>query len=285
VVQNSNLLKKGKSKPILDKISFDITKGKILSIVGETGSGKTTLAKLISKILIPTSGELIFNGKPFVKNKPYPIQLLFQNTEDIINPFRKADNVLSDIKLEKDKREKTLELIGIDKEMLSKKGYQLSGGERQRIALARILLTQPEVLIIDEPFSAQDPDSKFNFANLFRLLNKQFNLTIVIVTHEIDVLKNLADEVIVLYAGKLMEFGTFDEVIKKPLHPYSKFLFDANEFKIDKIIKYEKYSDEINDLACPFYVKCSFRSNDCKERLTEKSYSDRYCLCNYPLTD
>ena len=166
-----------KGKPILNNISFELNKGEILGIAGESGSGKTTLGKIIAGLITPSGGKIIFN-KPagWEKTKVSPIQILFQNNGEILNPFRRIDSVVKEaLKLRHEGNTDTNEeankiflSLDLQENLQRRKGYELSGGEQQRGALARLLAVKPLLLILDEPFSAQDPDSQYNFLNLFQ---------------------------------------------------------------------------------------------------------------------
>ncbi len=187
-------------KIILKDISFEIDHGKIIGIAGESGSGKTTLVKIIAGINNQTKGSMIFHkSKNWGDIKTSPIQILFQNNGEILNPFRVIYKIVEEAYLirfnEPQNSAKNVEqifnLINFSESLWHRKGYELSGGEQQRAALARILITQPELLILDEPFSAQDPESQLNLLNLFQKINEQFNLTMICIAHNLKIFKSL----------------------------------------------------------------------------------------------
>jgi len=216
---------------ILEDVNLKVERGAMYGIAGESGSGKTTLLKIIAGILTPTEGS--------VKIGTTKIQLLFQNNEFIINPYRRIDKMIDEAVMLDDKksnaeleRERIFDLVNFQRALWNKKGMQLSGGERQKAALARLLAIKPELLILDEPFSAQDLDAQIDLVKLLVKLNKEHGLTILCVAHDLNVLKQFAEKLVVLYKGKIVEEGLTREVIEKPGHPYTKFLIAAGNLKL-----------------------------------------------------
>lgn len=224
---------------ILQNISFEVEAGEILGICGESGGGKSTLAKVIAGLIKPDSGKITLDSESW-KRKSSPIQILFQNNGEVLNPFRKIQNVIdealiisgidkSNLQIE---REKVLSSVGFSKELYERRGMELSGGEQQRAALARLLAVKPVLLILDEPFSAQDVVSQLNLVKLFKDLNDEFNLTMICISHDLRILRNLAYRVIIIKDREIVESGVTSEVFLNPQKDYTKFLLSAESLEL-----------------------------------------------------
>ncbi|MDH3267496.1 MAG: ATP-binding cassette domain-containing protein [Ignavibacteria bacterium] len=219
---------------ILKKVSFEVESSEILGVCGESGGGKSTLAKVIAGLIKPDSGKITLNSKSNNK-KSSPIQILFQNHGEVLNPYRKISSVVDEVlvinRIDKKYiakgRENILSSVGFPKELYDRRGYQLSGGEQQRAALARLLATNPVLLILDEPFSAQDVESQLNLVKLFRKLNEEFHLTMICISHDLKILRNLTNRVIILKDGEIVESGETSEVFSNPKKSYTRFLLSA----------------------------------------------------------
>lgn len=226
---------------ILRNVSFEVLNGEVLGICGESGGGKSTLAKVIAGLIKPDSGTIILNSSQGSKqNKSRPVQILFQNHGEILNPFRKIKSVIdealringvAEANIETE-RERILESVGLTKSLYTRRGFELSGGEQQRAALARLLAVKPLLLILDEPFSAQDVESQAKFVNLFKKLNKEFNLTMICISHDLKILRNLADRIIIIKDGEIVESGVTKEVFNNPKKDYTKFLLSAESLEL-----------------------------------------------------
>ncbi|MDR3626769.1 MAG: ATP-binding cassette domain-containing protein [Ignavibacteriaceae bacterium] len=228
-------------KEILNNISFQLEKGRILGIAGESGSGKTTLAKILAGIIPYSSGKLTFNWPPeWQKSKISPVQILFQNNGEILNPFRVIDEIIEEAiyiktgekKNIREEKEKIFDSVNFPEHLWNRKGFELSGGEQQRAALARIIAVKPELLILDEPFSAQDADSQLNLLNLFKEINSVYGITLICISHNVNILKKLCDEIIIIYKGEIVEKGTAEKIFSQPEHPYTKFLMKAESYEL-----------------------------------------------------
>lgn len=248
VTVSNPLTGKNEEKQILNNISYDFRKGIISGIAGESGSGKTTLAKIICGLLQPSEGavEFYLNKKSSIN----PVQILFQFNSEILNPYRHVGSMIQEALLiggcEKqyltDETKNLLASVGLDESFLARRGYELSGGEHQRAALARLLAVKPQVLVLDEPFSAQDPASQKNLAQLFRNINSASGVTMICISHNLQILRELVDEVMIMYQGTIVEQGSSEKIFNNPEHPYTSYLLKAerydlkfDEFRFNKI--------------------------------------------------
>ena len=227
----------------LDDVSFSVKKGQCLAIVGESGSGKSTLAKTIMKLLTPDSGEINFMKQNIVNLSSdetrifrKKIQMIFQDPFSSLNPKFTIRQILSEpleIHMMGDKDEiegkviEHIKLVGLSEDDLSRYPHQFSGGQRQRICIARALIIKPEVIVCDEPVSALDVSIQAQILELLKKLQKKFQLTYLFITHDLRVVKYIADEVIVLQNGKLVEKGSVTQLFNKPSTDYTKALIEA----------------------------------------------------------
>jgi len=269
---------KSSQNVILNNISVDIFDGEIFCIVGESGSGKTTLAKLIAKLHKPSSGTIKYKAE--LTNSKNSVQILFQNSDELLNPKRKVLDVLRDIKTSDHFFKSTLNELNISENLLDKQCSVISGGERQRVALARILLTQPKILILDEPFSAQDFESKENFKTFLDYKNMHSDMTLIFITHDIALIKDFADRIIVLFGGAIVELAEMKEFLEFPKHPYSNYLLDAA--KLDLKIKTDYSFCGNSETSCPYYTRCDRREEVCISEVLIKESQNGFVFCNRP---
>ncbi len=224
-------------------VSFTLEKGKTLAIVGESGCGKSTLARILTMIDAPTSGELYIDSDridiadqavtPALRRK---VQIIFQNPYGSLNPRQKIGDVLTEpvlLNTDKSAAERRdmamamLKKVGMLPEHYNRYPHMFSGGQRQRIAIARALMLNPSLLVLDEPVSALDLSVQAQILNLLADLQDEFGLTYVFVSHDLSVVKYIADEVMVMYFGEVVEYGSRDAVFGNPQHDYTKTLFAA----------------------------------------------------------
>ncbi|MCJ8510168.1 dipeptide ABC transporter ATP-binding protein [Rhizobium lemnae] len=224
-------------------VSFKLDKGKTLAIVGESGCGKSTLARILTFIDQPTAGELLIDGK-LVDTRPghltaemrRKVQIVFQNPYGSLNPRQKIGDVLGEplainTKMSAaERRDRSTEMlikVGLGPEHYNRYPHMFSGGQRQRIAIARALMLNPKLLVLDEPVSALDLSIQAQVLNLLTDLQDEFELTYVFISHDLSVVKYIADEVMVMYYGEAVEYGGRDEVFSNPSHEYTRTLFAA----------------------------------------------------------
>ncbi|KFB11248.1 dipeptide ABC transporter ATP-binding protein [Nitratireductor basaltis] len=237
------LFSKQKTIHALKGIDLKLEKGKTLAIVGESGCGKSTLARIITMIDAPTSGELLIDGQPVDITKAgltsemrRKVQIVFQNPYGSLNPRQKIGDVLMEPLIINDnvpaaeRRERAMQMllkVGLQPEHFNRYPHMFSGGQRQRIAIARALMLNPRLLVLDEPVSALDLSVQAQVLNLLADLQDEFGLTFVFISHDLSVVKYIADEVMVMYFGEAVEYGTREAVFSNPQHDYTKTLFAA----------------------------------------------------------
>lgn len=230
-----------KSVEILKNISFEVERGKVIGISGESGSGKSTLAKILTWVYSESNGRIdTFFKKDWRNSLPRPIQILFQNDGNLINPHRKVKDVLNEAFELKNNSKKNYSTevteifnsFGLKEELLNSKGSQLSGGEQQRIALVRIMIVEPEILILDEPFSSQDVEAQLAILRLIKKVKDDFGLTIICISHDLKILKHFADEILIMFRGSIVERGTTTDILSNPQNDYTKFLLSAQSLSL-----------------------------------------------------
>ena len=240
-VDKKNNFANYKSVEILKNISFEAKRGKVIGISGESGSGKSTLAKILTGVYSESNGRIdTFFKKDWKNSLPRPIQILFQNDGNLINPHRKVKDVLNEAFELKNNSKKNYSTevteifnsFGLKEELLNSKGSQLSGGEQQRIALVRIMIVEPEILILDEPFSSQDVEAQLAILQLIKRVKDDFGLTIICISHDLKILKHFADEILIMYRGSIVESGTTADIFSNPNNDYTKFLLSAQALSL-----------------------------------------------------
>ncbi|RLA80859.1 MAG: ABC transporter ATP-binding protein [Epsilonproteobacteria bacterium] len=240
---NLGLFKKPKIVKAVNDVTFNVKKGEILSIVGESGCGKSTTAKLMLKIEEPTAGEILFEGKDITKFEGEElreyrkkVQIIFQDPYSSLNPRWKVGQIIGEpLKLNtelsaKEIKERVLylmEKVGMLPEWYERYPHQFSGGQRQRIGIARALALNPEVIVCDEPVSALDVSIQAQVLNLLLELQEEFNLTYVFISHDLSVVEHISDRIVVMYFGDIVEYADVDTIFENPKHEYTKKLINA----------------------------------------------------------
>ena len=276
----------------VDDVSFTLNKGEVLGIVGESGCGKSTLVNTILNLFEPTEGEVWFEGKPalgagrkggnsFKKN----VQIVFQDPYWSLNPRWLIKDIVAEpievyerlSETEKLKRVKELlAMVGIPEDACYKYPHEFSGGQRQRIAIARSLASQPKLVVLDEPTSSIDVFSQEQILALIKEMKKRFGLTNILISHDLGVVHELANKIAVMYLGKIVEFGSAEEIFRHPRHPYTKALFDAIPSLTTQGMEGLKTLDgqipsPINPPpGCAFHERCAYACEKCRSEMPQQ---------------
>ena len=228
----------------VDDVSFEIAKGEVLGLVGESGSGKSTIGRSVLKLIDPTAGEVWFEGSDLAHlssraMRPYRrrLQIIFQDPYASLNPRRRVGDTLDEAMaahglhpgVARGKRiAELLSLVGLAPEHARRFPHEFSGGQRQRIGIARALAVEPQFIVADEPVSALDVSIQAQVINLLSDLRERFGLTMLFISHDLDVVEYLCDRIVVLYLGKVMEVAGASELYRSPRHPYTEALLEAS---------------------------------------------------------
>jgi peptide/nickel transport system ATP-binding protein len=272
----------------VDDVSFDVLKGETLGVVGESGCGKSTLARLLMCLMPRDGGSLVFDGDPIgaphglsLRELRRNMQIVFQDSDASLNPRLTIEDSIAygprvhgtrkavAKKLARD----LLDRVGLQPALFAQRyPHELSGGQKQRVNIARALALSPRLLVLDEAVSALDKSIAAQVLNLLRHLKRDFNLTYIFISHDLSVVQYVADRILVMYLGRIVEIGPAEAIYRQPLHPYTRALLDSR-LELDPRARVEAaplFGDPPNPInppsGCPFRTRCPFAEEICAER-------------------
>ncbi|MFP8781939.1 ABC transporter ATP-binding protein [Planococcus plakortidis] len=271
----------------VDDVSFAIRKGETLGLVGESGCGKSTAGRTILRLMKPTGGEILFEGKDITRLSGSKLQkarrdfqMVFQDPYASLNPTQMVGDIIAEPILNYEKRNKKeleqeiktlLERVGLPEEAYYKYAHEFSGGQRQRIGIARALALHPKLIVADEPVSALDVSVQSQVLNLLKELQIEFDLTYLFIAHDLSVVKHMSDRIGVMYLGNLVELASNKDLYKEPLHPYTQALISAipepNPAKRKEriVLRGDVPSPQNPPTGCPFHTRCPVAMEICSQ--------------------
>ncbi|SFD88108.1 peptide/nickel transport system ATP-binding protein/oligopeptide transport system ATP-binding protein [Lentibacillus persicus] len=291
VANNAPFKKSTQSVKAVDGVNFNVYPGETLGVVGESGCGKSTMARLVNQLIKPTDGVVNFKKENLIgmdsntlRSTRKKIQMIFQDPYASLDPRIKVEELIAEplaihkVGNKESRRarvEELLEIVGLNKRFADRYPHEFSGGQRQRINIARALTLNPELIICDEPVSALDVSVQAQVINLLKKLQDEFNLTYIFISHDLNVVRYMCDRIAVMYLGKIVEVGTYEEIYSNPQHPYTKALFSAVpkespfEDKERVILKGTVPSPLNPPSGCSFHERCPVAIDMCQSQEPE----------------
>jgi oligopeptide/dipeptide ABC transporter ATP-binding protein len=296
----------------VDGVSFDVQRGETLGLVGESGCGKSTTARLMLRLMEPTEGSIKFEGREIagargkeLKALRREMQMIFQDPYSSLNPRKTVGSIISDpfvihgLHKEAGARKKAvqelMDLVGLNPEHYNRYPHEFSGGQRQRIGVARALALKPKVIVADEPVSALDVSIQAQVLNLLRDLQRELGLTLIFIAHDLSVVRHMCDRVAVMYLGRIVELATSDQLYSHPRMPYTGALMSAVPVADPRLAAAKKRQVLVGDVpsptnpppGCRFHTRCWKAQEVCRNEdpPLEPKDGGNLAACHFPLTD
>ena len=297
----------------VDGVSFDVIEGETLGLVGESGCGKSTTARLLTRLLEPTSGSINYKGQEIAhlsrsELKPLrrDMQMIFQDPYSSLNPRKTVGSIIgepfviheveSDAGKRKKRVQELMDIVGLNPEHYNRFPHEFSGGQRQRIGVARAIALKPKLIVADEPVSALDVSIQAQVINLLEELQDELGLTIIFIAHDLSIVRHVCDRIAVMYLGKIVELADADALFEHPRHPYTGALLSAVPIPDPRLAKGRNRQVLGGDVpsptnpppACRFHTRCSKAKDgvcNVEEPLLEHKDGGNLAACHFPLTD
>ena len=303
--EKGKLVKEDKVVHAVNDVSFEIKKGEVFSLVGESGCGKSTTARTVIRLLEPTSGQVLYKGKDISHLGPNELlpyrksmQMIFQDPYASLNPRFTVGEIIEEPMIihnmgtaheRKVIVQELIETVGLKPDHIRRYPHEFSGGQRQRIGIARTLALRPEFIVCDEPISALDVSIQAQVINLLEKLQREKGFSYLFIAHDLEMVHHISHKIGVMYLGNMVELGSSDDVYKKPLHPYTRALISAAPIADPKMAKEKKriilegeVPSPINPpKGCPFAGRCKYATEECKSKKPDTyMYDNRQVACN-----